>query len=124
MDAFSLGSFPSRPTFSWKFQPNRFFQIFQTEQSLIQCTNHCGARCDSGCSVCPANVPANILSRQRPKFPDEMPTKCGARYHSNSWISAYIAGACAISLVCLSLLKETRETDLRTGMAVNVGSVP
>jgi MFS family permease len=47
-----------------------------------------------------------------------------ARYHSNIWVSAYIAGACAVSLVCLSLLKETRETDLRTGMAVNLGSVP
>jgi hypothetical protein len=47
-----------------------------------------------------------------------------ARYHSNIWISAYIAAACAISLVCLSLLNETRETDLQTGMVLKVRSVP
>jgi MFS family permease len=47
-----------------------------------------------------------------------------ARYHSNIWISAYIAAACAISLVCLSLLNETRETDLQTGTVLKVRSVP
>lgn len=35
-----------------------------------------------------------------------------ARYHSNLWVSVYIAGACAISLVCASMLKETHGTDL------------
>jgi MFS family permease len=35
-----------------------------------------------------------------------------ARYHSNIWVSIYIAGACVVSLVCLSILRETRETEL------------
>jgi MFS family permease len=35
-----------------------------------------------------------------------------ARYHSNIWVSVYIAGACAVSLVCVSILKETRATRL------------
>jgi len=35
-----------------------------------------------------------------------------ARFHSNLWISVYIATACALSLVCVSLLKETHRTAL------------
>ncbi len=35
-----------------------------------------------------------------------------ARYHSNFWVSVFIAGACAASLVCASMLKETHGTDL------------
>ena len=35
-----------------------------------------------------------------------------ARYHSNLGVSVLIAGACAISLVCVGLLKETSGTDL------------
>jgi MFS family permease len=35
-----------------------------------------------------------------------------ARYHSNIAISIYMGGACACSLVCVSLLKTTRESDL------------
>jgi hypothetical protein len=35
-----------------------------------------------------------------------------AKYHSNISISVYIASACALSLVCASLLGETSETDL------------
>ena len=47
-----------------------------------------------------------------------------ARYHNNIWISAYIASACTISLICLSLLKETRETDLRDWHGGKRGVVP
>jgi MFS family permease len=39
-------------------------------------------------------------------------TSLYARYHSNSWVSVYIASACALSLVCASMLRETHETDL------------
>jgi MFS family permease len=35
-----------------------------------------------------------------------------ARYHSNIAISIYMGGACAFSLVCITLLKTTHETDL------------
>jgi MFS family permease len=35
-----------------------------------------------------------------------------ARYHSNIAISIYMGGACACSLVCVSLLKTTCESDL------------
>ena len=35
-----------------------------------------------------------------------------ATYHSNIWVSAYIAGACALSVVCASLLDETHKVDL------------
>jgi MFS family permease len=35
-----------------------------------------------------------------------------ARYHSNIWISGYMASACALSLVCASMIKETHGTDL------------
>jgi MFS family permease len=35
-----------------------------------------------------------------------------ARFHSNVWISIYIAGACVISMICASLLKETHKMDL------------
>lgn len=35
-----------------------------------------------------------------------------AKYHSNISISVYIASACALSLVCVSMLRETRNTDL------------
>lgn len=35
-----------------------------------------------------------------------------ARYHSNFWISVYMAAACAMSLFCASMLKETHGTDL------------
>jgi MFS family permease len=35
-----------------------------------------------------------------------------AKYHSNISISVYIASACALSLVCASMLGETRKTDL------------
>lgn len=35
-----------------------------------------------------------------------------ARYHSNFWVSALISSACAISLLCASMLKETHGTDL------------
>jgi MFS family permease len=35
-----------------------------------------------------------------------------ARYHSNIAISIYMGGACAFSLVCVCLLKTTRESDL------------
>ena len=35
-----------------------------------------------------------------------------ARYHDNFWIAGYMAGACALSLVCASRLGETSGTDL------------
>jgi MFS family permease len=35
-----------------------------------------------------------------------------ARYHSNFWVSTFVASACAMSLLCASMLKETRGTDL------------
>jgi MFS family permease len=35
-----------------------------------------------------------------------------ARYHSNIWISVYMASACVMSLVCASTLKETHRIDL------------
>jgi MFS family permease len=35
-----------------------------------------------------------------------------ARYHSNIWVSVYVAGACAVSLVCVCMLKETCGTGL------------
>ena len=35
-----------------------------------------------------------------------------AKYHSNIWISVYVASACALSLVCVSLLKDKSKTDL------------
>jgi hypothetical protein len=35
-----------------------------------------------------------------------------AKYHSNIWISVYIASACALSLVCVSVLKDNSRTDL------------
>ena len=39
-------------------------------------------------------------------------TSLYASYHSNLWISVYIASACAMSLTFASLLKETQHTDL------------
>jgi MFS family permease len=35
-----------------------------------------------------------------------------ARYHDNFWIAGYMAGACALSLVCASRIGETSGTDL------------
>lgn len=35
-----------------------------------------------------------------------------ARYHDNLWIAGYMAGACALSLVCASRIGETSGTDL------------
>jgi MFS family permease len=35
-----------------------------------------------------------------------------ARYHNNFWIAGYMAGACALSLVCASRIGETRGMDL------------
>jgi MFS family permease len=35
-----------------------------------------------------------------------------ARYHSNIWVSVYVASACAVSLVCVNMLRETRGTGL------------
>jgi MFS family permease len=35
-----------------------------------------------------------------------------ARYHSNVWVSVYVAGACAVSFVCASMLRETRGIGL------------
>jgi MFS family permease len=37
-------------------------------------------------------------------------TSLYARYHSNFWVSVYIAAACALSLICANMLKETHET--------------
>ena len=39
-------------------------------------------------------------------------TSLYARYHSNIWISVYVASACAMSLIFASMLKETHNTDL------------
>jgi len=39
-------------------------------------------------------------------------TSLYARFHSNLWISAYIAAACLMSLVCASALQETCRKDL------------
>jgi len=39
-------------------------------------------------------------------------TSLYARYHSNIWISVYIASACLMSLTFASMLKETHDTDL------------
>ncbi len=35
-----------------------------------------------------------------------------ARYHSNLWVSVYMAGACGISLLCASSLTDAHDTDL------------
>src|SRR5258708_4887758 len=35
-----------------------------------------------------------------------------ARYHSNFWVSVYMAGACGISLLCASKLTDAPDTDL------------
>jgi MFS family permease len=35
-----------------------------------------------------------------------------AQYHSNLWVSVYIAGACGISLICANKLADARDTDL------------
>jgi hypothetical protein len=35
-----------------------------------------------------------------------------AKYHSNLWISVYVASACALSLVWVMLLKDQSKTDL------------
>ncbi len=35
-----------------------------------------------------------------------------ARYHSNLWVSVYVASACALSLVCVNMLRETRGIGL------------
>jgi hypothetical protein len=35
-----------------------------------------------------------------------------ARYHGNFWVSIYMAGACAISLLCAGKLADARDTDL------------
>jgi MFS family permease len=34
-----------------------------------------------------------------------------ARYHTNVWLSVFISATCVMSLVCVSVLKETRGTD-------------
>jgi len=39
-------------------------------------------------------------------------TSLHARFHSNFGVAVYVAGACAISLVCVSRLKETRQVNL------------
>jgi MFS family permease len=44
-----------------------------------------------------------------------------ARYHSNISISVYMAGASALSLICLSMLKPTHETDLDRHPKLAVG---
>jgi MFS family permease len=35
-----------------------------------------------------------------------------SRYHTNFWLSVFISGACVMSLACVSILKETYDTDL------------
>jgi MFS family permease len=35
-----------------------------------------------------------------------------ARYHSNLWVSFYMAGACGISLICANRLTDAQDTDL------------
>jgi MFS family permease len=35
-----------------------------------------------------------------------------ARYHSNLWVSVYMAGACGISLICVNRLTDAHDTDL------------
>jgi MFS family permease len=35
-----------------------------------------------------------------------------ARYHSNFWVSVYMAGACGISLICANRLTDAHDTDL------------
>jgi MFS family permease len=35
-----------------------------------------------------------------------------ARYHTNFWLSVFISSACAMSLACVSMLKETYDKDL------------
>ena len=35
-----------------------------------------------------------------------------ARYHSNLWVSFYMAGACGISLICANRLTDAHDTDL------------
>jgi MFS family permease len=35
-----------------------------------------------------------------------------ARYHSNLWVSVYMAGACGISLICANRLTDAHDTDL------------
>ena len=35
-----------------------------------------------------------------------------ARYHSNLWVSFYMAGACGISLICANRLTDVHDTDL------------
>jgi MFS family permease len=40
-----------------------------------------------------------------------------ARYHSNLAISIYMGGASVVSLICMSMLKKTRETDLDSHVA-------
>jgi MFS family permease len=40
-----------------------------------------------------------------------------ARYHSNLWVSVYMAGACGISLLCASKLTDVYDADLDRPMA-------
>ena len=40
-----------------------------------------------------------------------------ARYRTNFWVSVLISGACVMSLICASMLKETHGTDLDTDAA-------
>jgi len=44
-----------------------------------------------------------------------------ARYHSNFWVSVYMAGACGISLICANKLKSLHLTDLDPPTAVGAG---
>jgi MFS family permease len=45
------------------------------------------------------------------------------RYHSNLWVSVYMAGACGISLMCANKLTDARDTDLDRLAAVTTEPV-
>jgi MFS family permease len=44
-----------------------------------------------------------------------------ARYHSNLWVSCYMAGACGISLICANKLKSAHDLDLDLPMVAGAG---
>lgn len=45
-----------------------------------------------------------------------------AKFHSNFWVSVYVAAACALSLTCAGMLKETRFIDLAQTASASASS--
>jgi MFS family permease len=67
---------------------------------------------DTGVRYCAVSLAYQISAIVGGALAPMIATGLYAKYHSNISISVYMAGASALSLVCLGMLKQTHETDL------------